>query len=356
MSIYKRGKSWYLDIYVSGIRTRKKLSAKKSEALEIEAELKTKYRNKKLGLDPQLSPLPFEYLAIEYLTHCKATKHKRTYEMHAMDYRKHLQPFFGLMTTEDITNDLLLQFQAKQKIKKYANRTVNIHMALIRKILNFSNDKGYCNIKLKYPMLPEGERHHAFLNPEEKQKFLSAFKDSIAYKRVVFGLMTGMRPAELTYLSWPDIDMNLKIAKITSKKGLWEIKTKEERIIPLNQVALEILRELYSHKKGTWVFSTGRKPVKSIRRAIDTARQKAGIKKKITPNMLRHTFASDLIVSGADIRTVQELLGHRHVQTTMRYLHPFSEQLRKAVDTLVTNRTQSQKSSYRPKLKQRLVG
>ena len=84
-------------------------------------------------------------------------------------------------------------------------------------------------------------------------------------------------------------------------------------------------------KRPKWVFSTSEKPVLRIRKSIDTARKNASIKRKITPNMLRHPFVTWLIIKGADIKSVQELAGHSDIQTTMRYAHAVKEQLRKSV-------------------------
>ena len=155
-------------------------------------------------------------------------------------------------------------------------------------------------------------------------------------KRTCFGISTGMRPKELAYCALSDINMRMKTVKISSKPPDFIIKTKQERVIPLNDSALDIIKELdkkYS-KRPKWVFSTSERPVLSIRKSIDTARKKASIKRKITPNMLRHTFVTWLIIEGADIKSVQELAGHSDIQTTMRYAHAVKEQLRKSVSLL----------------------
>jgi site-specific recombinase XerD len=63
----------------------------------------------------------------------------------------------------------------------------------------------------------------------------------------------------------------------------------------------------------------------TIRRAVADAARRAGLAKRVTPHTLRHSFATQLLRNGYDIRTVQELLGHRHVSTTMIYLHALDE-------------------------------
>ncbi len=339
MSIYKRGKSWYINIRLGGVRINRVVARTKNEARTIEAELKTKYRLRLLGLrDIQNDNIAFDDIAQEYLQYVKDTKSSRTYELESTDYRKHIQSFFGDYPISDIDNDSLLSFQSGQKTKGYANRTVNIHIGLIRKIINFAKDKDYIgkDFKLKYPILEESRKLHAFLSPEEFKKLGENITYDLTLKRMVFARNTGLRPSELAYLTWDDINWHLKIVKIQSKKignGTWAPKGRDERIVHLNKEALKILKALYIKKKGPWVFSGSNKPVKNIRRALKTAAQKAGIK-HITPNMLRHTFACHALMKGADIQAVKDIMGHKNISTTDRYTHAIKESLKKAVKVL----------------------
>ncbi len=187
--------------------------------------------------------------------------------------------------------------------------------------------------ELKYPMLDEPKKKHAFLTFEE----FDALKEGVTYdlglKRMLFGRLTGMRPAELTYLTWNDIDFHLKTVKVQAKEE-WRPKTNEERVIPLSRNALGILQELYEKRKGRWVFSTSDRPVKSIRTALKTAAKKAGLSKRVSPNMLRHTFATHALLKGADLESVREIMGHKDIATTQKYLHSIQEHLRKTVENL----------------------
>jgi integrase len=137
----------------------------------------------------------------------------------------------------------------------------------------------------------------------------------------------------VAYLAWSDIDIEGKTIKITSKPPAFIIKTKQERIVPLNTTAMDIIRD--RHKvmgEGKWVFSDNGGPVKSAIKAVKTAARRAGIKKKVTPNMLRHFFATHAIMGGADIKHLSAVLGHSSLETTAKYLHSIDGQLRKTVD------------------------
>ncbi len=138
---------------------------------------------------------------------------------------------------------------------------------------------------------------------------MAAFNYAPSFKMVIFGLMIGLRPKKLTDLESKDIDLEMMTAKVTSKRPLFIIKDNQERTMPLSNVAMGIIREILADKHDKkYVFSRDGKPVKSIRRSLDTVAKRAGINKKITPNMLRHTFATHLILKGADLKSVQTLL------------------------------------------------
>ncbi len=119
-------------------------------------------------------------------------------------------------------------------------------------------------------------------------------------------------------------------------KGDWKPKTNEERIILLCEEALEILKDLFKKRKGRWVFSNTDIPVRSIQRSLKTASEKAGLSKHVTPNMIRHTFATHALWAGADIKSVMDIMGHKNIETTNRYLHSIPETLKRTVQ-LVQN-------------------
>jgi len=332
MSIYRRGNSWYIDIIIRGRRINRKAGDNREQARMTEAELITRFKKKTFDLPSDAPRVPFPLAAEAYLEHCKATLSPRTYELEHTDYKKHLRPWWDLHFIGEINNDLLLQFQAIQKKAGLANRTVNIHMALLRKILRHAESVYNYSPRrpLRFPMLIEATKTHAFLTPSELRRFIAGFRDDLALKRTLFGLTTGLRPKELAYLQPADISLEMSSVRVRSKPPHFIIKTKQERTVPLNKTAVDVLKSI-DLKNRRWVFSDSARPVLSTRRALRTAAAAAKIKRPVTPNMLRHTFATHLLMHGADIKSVQELLGHASIDTTMRYVHAVKEQLKKAV-------------------------
>jgi site-specific recombinase XerD len=117
-------------------------------------------------------------------------------------------------------------------------------------------------------------------------------------------------------------------------------KGNKERIVPLPHSLYEELRSFWpTHRSHEWLFpgesKTGRVSDKTIRRALVKAGEELGLKIRITPHMLRHSFATHLLQDGFDLRSVQCLLGHASIQSTQRYTHltvPMQAKLRENLE------------------------
>ena len=129
-------------------------------------------------------------------------------------------------------------------------------------------------------------------------------------------LMTGMRQGEQFSLSWEDVDLENGIVHLP------ETKNGSARTVRLNSRALAVMRMLYGSSLGTGPVFPSKKPY-----WFKSAVQAAGIK-NFSWHCLRHTFASRLVMAGEDIRTVQELMGHKTITMTARYAHLSLTELR----------------------------
>ena len=145
---------------------------------------------------------------------------------------------------------------------------------------------------------------------------------------------TGMRVSELA---------NLKIEQVNLKRDEFTVRGKGDkpRVVFLSDSAKEALKSYLAKRNDTSPFmfvshdraKAGRKntgPItsRSIQRIVERDATEAGITKKITPHTLRHTFATDLLLSGADIRSVQSMLGHESITTTQVYTHITTKQMK----------------------------
>ena len=151
-------------------------------------------------------------------------------------------------------------------------------------------------------------------------------------------LLTGMRKGELANLEWKDVDFRRRKIKIR-RKPFWQPKT-GEREIPIGSQLLPILRRLRAANskglKSDFVFphKDGDRNRSKLREKLIRVANEAGIENLTSLHALRHTFASRLVMKGVDLPTVQKLMGHADIQTTMIYAHLAEDHLAEAVDRL----------------------
>jgi integrase/recombinase XerC len=147
----------------------------------------------------------------------------------------------------------------------------------------------------------------------------------------------GVRVSELVGLNWADIDFQLGIIRVVGKGS-------KERIVPIGAVALTALQSYgQEQRKKRRSSGTGETPVflnnrgeristRSIARVVEKWLKRTGIQLRMGPHGLRHSFATHLLNGGADLRVIQELLGHASLSTTQRYTHLNLDQLTAVYD------------------------
>jgi site-specific recombinase XerD len=166
---------------------------------------------------------------------------------------------------------------------------------------------------------------------------------------------TGMRRSELARLKVSDIDSQRMILRVVAGKG------GKDRDLPLSPALLETLREYWRWRKPRlYLFPTrnlrGRldQPIsdKTVWIACSEAARRAGIRKRVTPHTLRHSWATHLLEAGTDLRTIQVLLGHGDLETTAQYLHLSQRHLQAVInplDSLALSSTENISRSFKRK-------
>jgi len=221
-------------------------------------------------------------------------------------------------------------------------KTQGYHVIALRSFLKWliKNDfKVMAPEKIDLPKIPE--RTVKFLTGDMVDRLLNAptlstmqGKRDKAILEVLFS--TGLRVSELTKLNRDQIDMERKEFGIVGKGG-------RARVVFLSGRAAEWIdnylknrsdhyKPLFIRHKGSKDPSTGdekmRLTVRSIQRMIKGYARKIKLPMEVTPHVLRHSFATDLLMAGADLRSVQEMLGHKNIATTQIYTHVTNKQLR----------------------------
>ena len=159
------------------------------------------------------------------------------------------------------------------------------------------------------------------LSPEEISRFFQSI-GSIKYRALLMtAYAAGLRVSEVTALQASDIDAARRVIRVRNSKG------SKDRYVMLSAQLLPTLREYWKvvRPPAPYLFP-GQPPDRplgkdSVQRACRKAALASGLKKKITPHTLRHSFATHLLENGGDVRTIQLLLGHRSLSTTAQYLH-----------------------------------
>jgi site-specific recombinase XerD len=202
--------------------------------------------------------------------------------------------------------------------KKLAPGSVLIAVAALRFLYKVSLKRGWTFEDI-IPAPKKPQKLPVVLSPEEVLQFLDCVGNTKHRAILTTCYAAGLRISEAVRLTIPDIDSQRMVIRVEQGKG------QKDRYVMLSAKLLEILRHWWRvEKPRPWLFpgdSPGRHISKdAVEQACQRARRRCSIPKPITPHSLRHAFAVHLLEFGADVRTIQLLLGHRSLATTARYL------------------------------------
>jgi len=215
------------------------------------------------------------------------------------------------------------QYQAHLlRERKLSASTVGLAVAALRFFFVKTLRRSYKPDYLPYPKQPK--RLPTILSRDEVRQLIDAAKN--LYHRAILATLyaTGMRRAEVANLKVDDIDSERMLVHV--RQG----KRARDRDLPLSPVLLETLREYWCWMKPKTYLFPGTvnnwrtdKPItpKGVWTACREAAERAGLHKRVSPHTLRHSYATHLLEAGADLRTIQLLLGHSNLNHTTVYLH-----------------------------------
>jgi integrase/recombinase XerD len=207
--------------------------------------------------------------------------------------------------------------------RKFSPNTVAQRLAALRFFYTKTLKKVWSIEETPYPKktlhLP------TILSQEEVARLIDAARPPFHRTLLMALYATGLRRAELARLKVSDVDSKRMVIHVRGGKG------RKDRDVMLSPKLLEVLREHWrglQRKPSAWLFPgnrwhTGDTPIttKVVWNACQEAAQRAGLQKDVHPHTLRHCFATHLLEAGADLRTIQILLGHRDLKETTIYLH-----------------------------------
>jgi integrase/recombinase XerC len=266
---------------------------------------------------------------------------EKNYSAHTLlNYRLDLQDFakfLGEAAIEQTDYLSLRKYLAVLKERNLKSRSISRKISCLRSFFKFLTREGYLKTN---PVLslssPKREKHlPSFLTEEEITKLVEAPQgkdDNSLRDRAILETFysTGMRIGELVGLSLDDVDF---IAAVIKAKG----KGKKERLLPIGEKALNAIKNYIDQrsKKSNDVFlnKNGKRiSDRGVRNIVYKYIRLASLRGGISPHSLRHSFATHLLNRGADLRSVQELLGHVNLSTTQIYTHLTTEKLKSVYD------------------------
>ena len=249
--------------------------------------------------------------------------------------------FLGERNIGGVDHLTLRRFLAEMRQKNYSKRTIARKLACLRSFFKFLYREGHIKTNpISAVSTPKLDRVlPKFLDVEKMLKLVQsppADKISGLRDRAVLETLysTGIRVSELVGLDVDDVDFISGVIKVMGKGS-------RERIVPIGEPALAAMRR-YIDKRGmdkvrdkdaVFLNKSGRRLTdRSIRRIVDKYVRSLSVSEKISPHSLRHSFATHLLDRGADLRSVQELLGHMNLSTTQIYTHVTMERLKSVYD------------------------
>ena len=220
--------------------------------------------------------------------------------------------------------------------KKLAPGTVEGRMSSLRFLYKKTlkrRDIAYDD--LIFPKTPQ--KLPVVLSPEEVTRLIEA-APNLLHRTILMVLYgTGIRRTEASLLKVSDINSERMVIHVHQGKG------SRDRDVPMTPKLLDILREYWRWKRPkVYLFPStsghrgGEHPIsdKTVWYAVTEAGKRAGIQKRIGPHTLRHSFATNLMEAGTDLRTIQLLMGHAHLEDTTVYLHLSQRHLHAAINPL----------------------
>ncbi len=245
--------------------------------------------------------------------------------------------FLGETAIEAVDYLQIRKFLSVLKEKNLKSRSISRKLSCLRSFFKFLHREGLVKANPASAISSPKLQHYlpTFLTEDEMVKLIESpdvSKVAGLRDRAIIETFysTGMRISELVGLSLENIDFISGVIKVMSKG-------KKERLVPIGEKAIGAVRQYLSRRnhdqKAVFLNKNGRRITdRGVRLIIDKYIRQTALRENISPHSLRHSFATHLLNRGADLRAVQELLGHANLSTTQIYTHLTTEKLKSVYD------------------------
>ena len=266
---------------------------------------------------------------------------EKNYSVHTLhNYKMDLEGFYDSLKETPVENAdylTLRKYLAHLKEKNLKSRSIARKLSCLRSFFRFLCRDGYLKANPTLSLASQKLDKHlpSFLTEEEMSRLIDAAspKDErgLRDKAILETFYsTGIRISELVGLNIEDLDFISGVAKVRGKG-------KKERLAPIGEYAIKAIRDYLSARKkqsaSVFINKNGsRLSSRGTRNVVHKYIVLAALNRRISPHTLRHSFATHLLNRGADLRSVQELLGHANLSTTQIYTHLTTEKLKSVYD------------------------
>ncbi len=323
MAIFKKGNTWYIDYYVDGKRKREAIGPRLKTAELILDKRKVQIAEGRFLDIKKQSNITFDQLSKLYLEYGKTNK--KSWIRDEFSIARMSEKFAGNKIRQ--MSSLSMEQYKADRLKQVKPATLNRELNCLKHMFTKAVQWELISINptLSIKLVRVENKRLRFLSKEECKRLYHAASDDLR-PILVFALHTGMRRGEILNLKWEDVSFEQKLLYIR------ETKSGEPREIPISETVFKTLSKIKD--RGIYVFpSRSGERRKDLRTAFSKALKRAKIK-EIRFHDLRHTFASHLVMSGVDLLTVKELLGHKSIDMTLRYAHLSPSHKRNAIESL----------------------
>jgi integrase/recombinase XerD len=334
----KKGQDrWQIDIsFGRNYRKKRNFVGTQEEATLLERYLQQEYGKPTTNTDK------IKDLVHDYLSWVQMHQSNDTYVDKKRMLFTRLIPFFGNQYFDFVNKPMIESYKhmrVEETRPRRIHRQINLEILCLSAMWKWAYENGKCvEEPIRMQKLPYRRPLPETLSRAE---IMALLDNSTPYHRAM--LLTlyhgGLRRKEMASLRTQDVNMDRRYIRVLGKGG-------KMRIVPMTDMLHKALAPMFDQRMrkhldsighdSTLVFPSLRtgKRLTDLRRAIWGAMDRAGIKKRVTPHMMRHSFATHLLEADKDLRTIQELMGHEEITTTQIYTHVSEIRKRNAIDAL----------------------
>lgn len=318
--------AWYYDFTINGIRYRQNAGATKTQALRAQEKKRGEVLEGNFGLQ-KIRNTPIKEFAKIFL---KRREHLRSYKRDDLSVRTLLKFFKGKFLSGINPSDIedYIGYRMSQGV---SNATINRELACLKRMFTQAIKWGDAsqNPVKQVDFLDEPPGRTRFLSLEEAQRLINSCPEHLS-PIVITALNTGMRLMEILTLQWKQVHIDNVVEPYIE---VIMTKNNQKRFIELNDDMVKLLKGLDGNGSNYVFLGSKCLPLQSVKKPFATALNRANIE-DFRFHDLRHTFASHYLMSGGDLMSLKEILGHSSMKMVMRYAHLARAYKRKMVNNL----------------------